>query len=138
MFSTRIRTTLAVFVATFTVALATGPLAPTNAQAQVKSNPTGNSELDSICQQMAGLINHANTQGDLATIDGDDESAQAWYDLADDMIRRGTAAGCRFSGAHRHRPAGVVPTVGPVQTSPEPAGDGNSPKAPVRGIHVGS
>ena len=138
MFSTRIRTTLAIFVATFAVALAAGPLAPTDAQAQVKSKPTGNSQLDGICQRMAGLINHANSQGDLALINGDDEGAQAWYDLADDMIRRGTAAGCSFSGAHRHRPAGVVPTVGPIQTSPEPAGEVISPKAPVRGIQIGS
>ncbi len=131
MTTTKIRTTIIALVAAFTVAVAVAPAA----HAKVKSDPTGDSQLDSICQQIAGLINHANTQGDLATIYGDDEGAQAWHDLADDMMRRGTAAGCKFSAVfNRHRPT----TVGPVQTSPEPTGDRTSPKAPVRGIHVGS
>jgi hypothetical protein len=112
MFSTKIRTALALFAAVFAVALATGPLTPTDAQAQIKSNPTGNSDLDAICQRIANLINYANSQGDLAMIDGDDEASQAWYDLADDMIRRGTKAGCKLvAGSYREPAAPGDPQV---------------------------
>jgi hypothetical protein len=138
MFSTKIRTGLALFAATFTVALAAGPMAPADAQAMVKSNPTGNSQLDGICKQMADLINYAQSQGDVALVNGDDEGAQAWYDLADEMIRGGTAKGCKFSSAFRHRARADVPTVGPVQTSPEPTGKRPPAKLPVRGLQVGA
>ena len=128
MFSSKFRTVLALFVAVFSVALASGPIT-SGADAQIKSNPTGNSELDGICARIAGLINYANSQGDLAMIDGDDAAAQAWYDLADDMIRRGTNVGCKLVAGSYHTPGGDVTTVGPPQVS-----DGGKPGP---GLHPG-
>ena len=128
MFTSKLRTVLALFAAVLAVGLSTGPLAP-GAEAQIKSNPTGNSELDSICQRIANLINYANSQGDLAMINEDDEAAQAWYDLADYMIRRGIGAGCKLAaGAAHQAPQAGYPTIsdggtGGTQLPPRPGVD---------------
>jgi hypothetical protein len=128
MFTSKLRTVLALLAAVLTVGLATGPLAP-GAEAQIKSNPTGNSKLDAICQRIADLINYANSQGDLAMINDDDEGAQAWYDLADDMIRRGTNAGCKLAAGTFHQaPQAGDPTIsdggtGGTQLPPRPGVD---------------
>ena len=65
--------------------------------APISTNPTGNSRLDDLCRRAADLINQANTEGDLALIHGDDAGAQAWYDLADEMLSRSKGWGCNFS-----------------------------------------
>lgn len=98
MTTRKIRAAAAVFAAALTLSVASGPLT-SDADAAVKSGPTGNAELDSICQQMANLINQAYTEGDLALINGDDEGAEAWYELARDMLRRSRDAGCKMYSA---------------------------------------
>ena len=92
----RIHIRIAALVAAMTVALAAGPVAGSQA-AVVESYPTGNAELDQICDRMAGLINHAYEEGHYALVYGDDEGAEAWFDLARDMIRRATGAGCKLT-----------------------------------------
>jgi hypothetical protein len=130
---TKLRTTIAMLAATFAVAVV-----PAVSQAAIKSTPTGDPGLDDYCRKAAALIDHAVTQGDLATLAGDDEAAAEWNGLAADMIRRSTANGCKFYTG----PARLVgPTrpgvpIGPVQTSPEPTGDRTSPKAPVHRVHA--
>jgi hypothetical protein len=102
----RILTAIAVLATAFGVALA---VAPADARAEIKSNPTGDAKLDAICEQFADLINRAYREGDLALVNGDDEGADAWYDVAHDGIRKATAAGCNISAR-----------VAPVKTKVRP------------------
>jgi hypothetical protein len=74
------------------------PHPPTTTTAvALTSQPTGNPQQDDYCSKVADLINDAYRQGDLALINGDDEGAQAWYDLAAEFIDRSTQNGCRFT-----------------------------------------
>jgi hypothetical protein len=89
-----ILTGIAVLVTAFGVA---ATVAPADARAEIKSNPTGDARLDAICQQFVDLINRAYREGDLALVNGDDEGSEAWYAVAHDGIRKATAAGCKIS-----------------------------------------
>jgi hypothetical protein len=86
----------------------------TTTMAAIKAQPTGNAQQDEYCRAVADLIQDAYNQGDQAFIAGDDEGAQAWYDLAGEMTDRATQNGCRFTFLIRRvagldvRLAGVV------------------------------
>lgn len=74
-----------------------GTRVPTTATvAAVKAHPTGNQQQDAYCSAVAQLIDEAEREGDNALARGDDASANAWYDLADEFIDRATQNGCRF------------------------------------------
>ena len=113
----RILTAIAVLATAFGVALA---VAPADAHAEIKSNPTGDAKLDAICQQFVDLINRAYREGDLALVNGDDEGSDAWYAVAHDGIRNATAAGCNLSARVAPVKTKVRPdeiTVSPVNTT---------------------
>jgi hypothetical protein len=134
--TTKIRTLIAVLAAMLSFAA----VAPAVSQAAVKSRPSGDVEQDAYCQQVANLINKAYTEGDLATVNGRDEDADAWYDLAHDLIRRGTANGCNFYMARRVGQLSPILPVGekaPDQGAQAPIGPVGQ-KAPVQGVHAGS
>jgi hypothetical protein len=80
----------------------TGPRPETTATlAKIKAQPTGDSQQDEYCRGVADLIDDAYSQGDQAFISGDEEGAQAWYDLAAEFTDRATQNGCRFTLAVR-------------------------------------
>jgi hypothetical protein len=96
MSTTTIRAAVVAAVATAALSFAGA------AQAQhVTSNPTGDSATDAMCAGMADLINNAFVQADHATLNDDPAGAEAWHDLAIDMITRGMADGCNFSALLR-------------------------------------
>lgn len=66
------------------------------AVAALKATTTGNQQQDDYCAGVAKLIDDAEHQGDLAVLNGDQASADAWYDLAEEFIDRATQNGCRF------------------------------------------
>ena len=101
---------------------------PADAGAEIKSNPTGDAKLDAICQQFVDLINRAYREGDLALVNGDDEGAEAWYDVAHDGIRKATASGCTISA----RAAPVKTKVRPdeIKVSPVNTTTVTSPTVP--------
>lgn len=65
--------------------------------AAIKAHPTGNSQQDEYCAAVGQLIDEAEREGDNAALRGDEASADAWYDLADEFIDRATQNGCRFT-----------------------------------------
>lgn len=62
----------------------------------LKATTTGNQQQDQYCAGVAKLIDEAQAEGDRALLNGDQASADAWYDLADEFIDRATQNGCRF------------------------------------------
>lgn len=64
--------------------------------AYIKAAPSGNPSQDDYCRKVADLIADADKQGDVASINGNQESADAWYELADYMTDVATQNGCRF------------------------------------------
>lgn len=83
--------------------------------AAVKAHPTGNAKDDAYCAAVSRLIDEAHAEGDNAALNGDQASADAWYELADTYIDRATQNGCRFvfaitagRGAHRTIPSATA------------------------------
>lgn len=100
MLSSRIRNTAAALAVVASVATATTALtAP--ADAATKSTTTGDTQLDSFCKGVAGLVNNAMQQGNAASAAGDADSATAWYALAEYMLRDAANKGCHFVQARR-------------------------------------
>lgn len=62
----------------------------------IKPTTTGNQQQDDYCAGVAKLVADAETQGNQALLNGDQASADAWYDLADEFVDRATQNGCRF------------------------------------------
>lgn len=113
--SRTIRTTrlaLAALAAAVGISAAGGAIGVTAASAAaprtVKAGATGSSKLDDICGQMAKLINEEITAGNNAEANGDFGGANAWWNQANDHIRRSQEAGCVMTiVAPKHRFYGV-------------------------------
>lgn len=63
---------------------------------ELKATTTGNQQQDEYCAGVAKLVAEAEAEGDRAVLNGDQASADAWYDLADYFIDQATQNGCRF------------------------------------------
>jgi hypothetical protein len=104
-----IRMTFIALVAALGFAVAAGSFVPATADAaaprQVKVGSSGNAKLDDICRQMGDLINSEIGAGWNEESMGHYGEARAWWNQADEHIKRAQELGCVMSIRHVMSPA---------------------------------
>jgi hypothetical protein len=128
---TKIHLTLTALVAALGLALAAGSFVPAPAHAaaprQVKVGSSGNAQLDDICRQMGDLINDEIGQGWNEEAAGNFGEARAWWNQANDHIKRAQELGCVMSIRRMPSRAGYAGTLTSTTTRSSGAQRGGDP-----------